>query len=91
MNQFVETFPGEITLAPATIRREISGNYQIISIRPRKEILSKQLSAKLLGIKQFKKVRRIKHMESQWLEYRYLEDGMRVKGKLVKLIRWEKS
>ena len=81
MNQFVETFPGEITLAPATIRRELSGNHQIISIRPRNEILSERLSAKLLDAKQ---------PESPWLEHRYLEDGMRVKGILVKLIRWER-
>ena len=37
MNQFVETFPGEIKLAPATIRREVSGHFQITSIRPRRE------------------------------------------------------
>ena len=82
MNQFVETFPGEITLAPATIRRELSGNHQIISIRPRNEILSERLSAKLLDAEQ---------PESRWLEHRHLEDGMRVKGMLVKLIRWERS
>ena len=86
MNQFVETFPGEITLAPATIRREISGNHQITTIRPRKEILSKRLSTKLWPNKRY---RYNKRSESEWLEYRYLEDGMRVKGKLVKLIRWE--
>ena len=82
MNQFIETFPNEITLAPATIRRELSGNYQIISIRPRNEILSERLSAKLLDAKQ---------QELRWLEHRHLEDGMCVKGMLVKLIRWEKS
>ena len=80
MNQFVETCPGEIKLAPATIRREVSGHFQITSIRPRKEILRERLSAKLQGIKP---------PESRWLEHRYLEDGMRVNGKLVKLIRWE--
>ena len=82
MNQFVEVFPSEIKLAPATIRREVSGRYQITSIRPRKEILKERLSAKLQGISPPK---------SQWLEYRYLEDGMRVNDKLVKLIRWEVS
>lgn len=82
MNQFVETFPGEIKLAPATIRREVSGHFQLTSIRPRKEILRERLSAELRGIKPSK---------SQWLEHRYLEDGMRVNGKLVKLIRWEVS
>ena len=80
MNQFVEAFPGEIKLAPATIRREVSGHLQIISIRPRKEILRERFSAKLQCIKP---------PQSQWLEHRYLEDGMRVNGKLVKLIRWE--
>lgn len=80
MKQFVETFPGEITLAPATLRREISGRSQITSIRPRKEILSERLSAKLLGTKS---------PQSRWIEHRYLEDGVRVNGKLVKLIRWE--
>lgn len=82
MNRFVETFPGEIKLAPATIRREISGRFQITSVRPRKEILRERLSATLQGIKP---------PQSQWLEHRYLEDGMRVNGKLVKLIRWELS
>ena len=82
MNRFVETFPGKIKLAPATIRREVFGRFQIISVRPRKEILRERLSATLQGIKP---------PQSQWLEYRYLEDGMRVNGKLVKLIRWEIS
>ena len=82
INQFVETFPGEIKLAPATIRREVSGHFQIASIRPRKEILRERLSAKLQDIKP---------PQPQWLEHRYLEDGMRVNGKLVKLIRWEIS
>ena len=82
MNRFVKTFPGEIKLAPATIRREISGRFQITSVRPRKEILRERLSATLQGIKP---------PQSQWLEHRYLEDGMRVNGKLVKLIRWETS
>ena len=86
MKQFVEMFPGEITLAPATIRREISGRSQITSIRPRKEILSKRLSDKLLGAKP---TRPRKRSELQWIEHRYLEDGVRVNGKLVKLIRWE--
>ena len=81
MNLLVETFPGEIKLAPATIRREVSGHLQLTSIRPRKEILRERLSAKL----------RSKPLQSQWLEHRYLEDGMRVNGKLVKLIRWEVS
>lgn len=82
MKQFVETFPGEITLAPATLRREISGRSQITSIRPRKEILSERLSAKLLGTKP---------PQSRWIEHRYLEDGVRVNGKLIKLVRWEVS
>ena len=82
MNQFLETFSGEIKLAPATIRREVSGHFQITSIRPRKEILRERLSAKLQGIKP---------PQSRWVEYRYLDDGMRVNGKLIKLIRWEVS
>ena len=85
INQFIEAFPGEIKLAPATIRCEVSGHFQIISIRPRKEILRERLSAKIRGAK----VRAPKPQESQWLEYRYLEDGMRVNRKIVKLIQWE--
>lgn len=80
MKYFIKKFPGEITLAPATIRREISGRSQITSVRPRKEILSERRSAELLGNKP---------PQSKWIEYRYLEDGVRVNGKLVKLIRWE--
>lgn len=79
MNEFVKTYSGEIRLAPATIRREVSGNLRIISIRPRKEILRERLSTELLQ----------KVSSPEWLERRYLEDGMRVQGKLVKLIRWE--
>lgn len=79
-NQFVENCPGEIRLAPATIRRVVSGRFRIISIRPRKEILRERLAAELLGGKSHQPV---------WIERRYLEDGMRVNGKLVKLIRWE--
>lgn len=88
MNRFVEIFPGEIKLAPATIRRELSGRFQIVSIRPRKEVLKERLSARLLGEKRPEKLRG-KKQQPEWIEYRYLEDGMRVNGKLVKLIRWE--
>ena len=80
MNEFVKTCPGEIKLAPATIRREVSGPRQITTIRPRKEILKERLSTELL---------QGKASSPKWLEHRYLEDGMRVNGKLVKLIRWE--
>ena len=79
-NQFVENCPGEIRLAPATIRRVVSGRFRIISIRPRKEILRERLAAELLGGKSH---------QPEWIEHRYLVDGMRVNGKLVKLIRWE--
>ena len=82
LNQFVETFPGEIKLAPATIRREVSGHFRLTSIRPRSEILRERLAAKLSGTGA---------PRAQWLEYRYLEDGIRLNGKLVKLIRWEAS
>ena len=82
INQFVDAFPGVIKLAPATIRREISGKFRLTSIRPRNEILRERLAAELSGIKP---------SQVQWLEHRYLEDGMRVNGKLVKLIRWEAS
>lgn len=78
-NQFVENCPGEIRLAPATIRRKDLKHRQIITIRPRKEILRERLAAELLGEKSHQPV---------WIEHRYLEDGMRVNGKLVKLIRW---
>ena len=81
MKQFIERFPGEITLAPATIRREIYGRLQITSIRSRKEIRREKVSAKLLP---GSKISRL-----QWIERRYLEDGVRINGKLVKLIRWE--
>lgn len=79
LNQFVENCPGEIRLAPATIRRVVSGRFRIISIRPRKEILRERLAAELLGGKSH---------QPEWIEHRYLEDGMRVNGKLVKLIQW---
>ena len=82
LNQFVENCPGEIRLAPATIRREVSGRFQIVSIRARKEILRERFAAELLGGKSHQR---------EWIEHRYLEDGMRVNGKLVKLIQWEVS
>ena len=68
MNQFVKTFPGEVKLAPGTIRREISGHFQITSIRPRKEILNERLSVKLLGRKQSEKLRGRKRLKPQWIE-----------------------
>ena len=80
-NQFVEHCPGEIRLAPSTIRREVSKHLQIISIRPRKEVQRERHAAELLP--------NGKPYQPRWLERRYLEDGMRVNGKLVKLIRWE--
>ena len=80
INQFVKNFSGEIKLAPATIRREVSGKFRLTSIRPRNEILRERLAAELSGIQS---------SHAQWIEHRYLEDGMRVNGKLVKLIRWE--
>ena len=90
MNEFVKTFPGEIRLAPATIRREVSGHFRIVSIRPRKEVLRKRLSVRLLGEHGQKRARGRKQ-ELEWIESRYLEDGMRINGKLVKLVRWEVS
>ncbi len=88
MNQFVEACRGEITLAPATIRREVSGNFQIVSIRPRNEVLRERLSTRLLGEKRPQKTR-YRKQELKWIEHRYIEDGMRINGKLVKLVRWE--
>lgn len=89
IKQFIEMFPGEITLAPATIRREILGRSQITSIRPRKEVLSERFSAELLGKKQSETPHGKNRRKLEWIEHRYLEDGMRVNGKLVKLVRWE--
>ena len=79
MNQFIENCPGEVKLAPATIRRELSGYSRISSVRPRSEITRERLIAELQGEAQ----------QTHWLEHRFLEDGIRVKGNLVKLIRWE--
>ena len=81
MNQFINTFPGEVKLAPATIRRELSRRFQITTIRSRREILKERVAAKLRGVKQLP--------QSRWLEHRYLEDGIHVNGKQIKLIRWE--
>ncbi|MDE0181559.1 MAG: hypothetical protein OXL39_09455 [Caldilineaceae bacterium] len=82
MNQFVEKSPGEFRLAPATMRRELSGYFKITSIRPRREIDKERLEAKLRGDDP---------PQIQWLEHRFLEDGVRIKGELIKLIRWEAS
>lgn len=80
LNQFVEDYPGEVKLAPATIRRELSGYSQITSVRNRSETVRERLALELKDNvpKQIK-----------WLEHRYPEDGVRVKGYLVRLIRWE--
>ena len=80
MNQYIESFPGEVRLAPATIRRELSGYSRISSVRPRREITREQRVADLQGCTP---------LQPNWIEYRHLEDGIRVKGNLVKLIRWE--
>ena len=89
IRQFVETFPSEITLAPATIRREILGRSQITSIRPRKEVLSERFSGELLGKKQSETLCGKNRQKLEWIEHRHLEDGIRVNGKLVKLVQWE--
>ena len=80
MNQFVEDFPGEVRFAPATIRRELSGRVRITSVRPRSEIIRERRAAELQECETW---------QAQWLEHRHLEDGVRVKGNQVKLIRWE--
>ena len=80
MNQFVETFPGEVRLSPATIRRELSRRFKITTVRPRRHIIRERLAAKL---------QECEMRQTQWLEHQFLEDGIRVKGNLVKLIRWE--
>ena len=82
MNLFLKTFSGEIKLASATIRRDVSGHCRLASIRPRSEVL-KERASEMLASGESPKAR--------WLEHRYLEDGMRVNNKLVKLIRWEES
>ena len=79
MNQFVEKRPGEVRLAPVTIRRELSGFSRISSVRQRSEVARELLIADLQG----------ESRRAKWLEHRYMEDGIRVKGNLVKLIRWE--
>ena len=81
MGEFIKAFPGEVKLAPATIRYELSRKFQITTIRPRRDILRERVVAKLQGKKRLP--------QSQWLEHRYVEDGIRVNGQLVKLIRWE--
>lgn len=80
MNQFVEDYPGEVRLAPATIRRELSGHSQITSVRRRGEIVRERLASEL---------KENVPMQVKWLEHRHPEDGIRIRGNLVKLIRWE--
>lgn len=82
INQFVDIFPEELRLSPATIRRELSGHFKITSVRPRLEVSKERLEAKLRGEEP---------PLIQWLEHRYLEDGVRIKSKLIKLMKWEVS
>ncbi|MCB0190855.1 MAG: hypothetical protein KDJ65_02825 [Anaerolineae bacterium] len=78
LNNLIIEEPTLVTLAPSTIR-EPSRRFQITTVRPRSKILKEKMAAKLGGNKQ---------PEIQWLERRYVEDGIYVGGKLVKLIRW---
>jgi hypothetical protein len=82
MNGLLKEQPRLVKLARATIRQPSSG-HEITTVRPRSEVLRGRLAAKLLD-ESFS-------AQPQWLERRYLEDGIRLNGKLVKLIRWEES
>jgi len=80
MNQYVDDHPGEVRLAPATVRRELSGFSQITTVRHRSEVVKERLASEQGSNAQG---------QVKWLEHRYPEDGIRVRGKLVGLIRWE--
>jgi hypothetical protein len=82
MKLLLETEPGLVKLARATIR-EPSREFQITTVRPRSETLKERLAARLRGVERPSK--------PQWFERRYLEDGIRINGQLLKLIRWEVS
>ena len=76
MKLLVDAKPGTVTLARATIR-DPSWGFQITTVRPRSEILGERLTARLRDIE--------KPPRPQWLEHRYLEDGIRING-LVEVI-----
>ena len=82
MKELVRTGRGQIRLAPATLRRERAADCVIVTVRPRQEILKERLVARLQGAER---------PRTQWLEYRYLDDGMRIGGRVAKLIRLEEE
>jgi hypothetical protein len=71
------------TLAPATIRAP-SRRFQIATIRRRSDINRQRHAARLME-------QRSAESPTQWLEDRYLEDGLRINGQLMKLLKWEAS
>ena len=82
MNLLLKTKPGAAKVATTTIR-EPSRKYRIVDLRPRIEVLRENKIAELSGqnANQTSKLR--------WSELRYVEDGIRVNNRLVKLVRWE--
>lgn len=80
MNEYFDAFSDDIRLAPATARQESSAHRKFPTVRPRKKVLNERLS---------RGSRSHRLRNSQWIEYRYLEDGIRLRDKLVQLMRWE--
>lgn len=72
--------PGLLSLAPATTRppRRL---FQIATVRPRSEVVTERQARELLHPGQA-------GGRTRWLEYRYLEDGIKVNGHLVRLLSW---
>lgn len=77
-NQLVKNEPHFFRLAQATARWPERDSY-MVTIRPRAEILRERAAARLGGAS----------IKPRWLEYRHLEDGIRLDKIFVKLIRWE--
>jgi hypothetical protein len=83
VNEMLKTGSVPFVLAPATIRAP-SRLFEIATIRKRSDILRERHPAQLMGHRQSEPTTR-------WLEFRYLEDGLRINGQLMKLLKWEVS
>ena len=81
LERFIKECPGPIRLAPATFRRFINKDLQMTLLRSRSDILVKRAEAMLL-----RRPVRI----PKWTETCYLQNGLKIDGKQVKLIRYKK-
>ncbi len=85
LNALIKEEPDLLVVGPATIRQP-SRLFRITTVRPRSAVEKERRAAQFLNDS---KNGTIRPARPGWLEYRYLEDGVRIGERIVKLLRWE--